>query len=237
LFYVINDVTWFWAWIPTDDRSDKSVRLVIVREVNKKTNRFEVRGKFLHIVRLWRAKATPWKTLGWHSVMFNKGSANFARESAECGLSSKEARFQTESLPLSKIDKLEEKDVLDERPVAQNGPSTRVDLLGRPILGARYRARSEQYRKIQLVCYNFLERPHGLSHLYHASMWVPTSESHVYMNYPFKRWIFYYEAVRDGRKINRKPFILRFRAKPCFKIPRWRLTSSLSSAQTMFLEN
>lgn len=97
--------------------------------------------------------------------MFSKGSTNFARESGECELSSKEARFHAQSLQLE--EKASKEDV---RSVVQNGPSNRVDLLGRPIPGARYRAHSEQYRKIQLACYNFLERPHGPSHLYHASM-------------------------------------------------------------------
>ncbi|XP_031572430.1 potassium voltage-gated channel subfamily KQT member 1-like isoform X2 [Actinia tenebrosa] len=100
------------------------------------------------------------------SVMFRKGSTNFARESGDCDLSLKEARFQSYTL------KSEEKASKGDEcgSVVQNGPSTRLDLLGRPIPGARNRAHSEQYRKIQLACYNFLERPHGLSHLYHASI-------------------------------------------------------------------
>lgn len=96
--------------------------------------------------------------------MFSKGSTSFARESGECELSSKEARFQAHN------SKLEEKTNKDDCSVLQNGPGARVDLLGRPIPGAKYRAHSEQYRKIQLACYNFLERPHGSSHLYHTSM-------------------------------------------------------------------
>lgn len=103
--------------------------------------------------------------------MFSKGSTSFNRELPECGLSSKESRYESPTLSLSTIDKDEERGLKEDGSVTQNGPNGRLDLLGRPIPGARYRPHSERYRKLQLACYNFLERPRGVfTHLYHASM-------------------------------------------------------------------
>ena len=103
--------------------------------------------------------------------MFSKGSTNFTRESPECGLSPKEGRYASETLSVSTLDKDEEKVITAEGSVAENGPSGRLDLLGRPIAGLKSRPHSEHYRKLQLGCYNFLERPRGLyPHLYHASV-------------------------------------------------------------------
>lgn len=103
--------------------------------------------------------------------MFSKGTTSFTREFPECGLSSKEGRYQSETLSISTLDKDEEKAFKDKDSVAQNEPNGRLDLLGRPIAGPKYRLHSERYRRLQLACYNFLERPHGLlPHLYHISM-------------------------------------------------------------------
>lgn len=101
--------------------------------------------------------------------MFSKGSTSFQRELPEIGLSAKERRYESQTLSLSTIDKDEEKGLKEDGSVGENRPNGRLDLLGRPIPGARNRAHSERYRKLQLACYNFLERPRGvLPHLYHT---------------------------------------------------------------------
>ncbi|XP_001634862.3 potassium voltage-gated channel subfamily KQT member 1 isoform X2 [Nematostella vectensis] len=110
--------------------------------------------------------------------MYGKASADFNGANdfvGDGGFSLKESRYENESkIQLNRLDTGEEKtnEKHYEQPGSANGHSGRLDLLGRPVPGSKNRPHSEKYRRIQLYCYNFLERPRGLAIVYHVALCI-----------------------------------------------------------------